>query len=143
MVLIGGSLKFALGVISAGAKRADVKRDDKVFANIPALQVATQNKFFTNASEWASLIFSEQLCCVTLCNTMPLVFSKAGGIWALRTVAGALRHVNELDFPSILLNVFRMDLFQNTRKQFLQDTFLVILGDANVYKVCKMSYLRS
>ena len=51
MALIGGSLKFALGVTGAGAKRANVKRDDKVFANIPILQLATQNKFFTDVLE--------------------------------------------------------------------------------------------
>lgn len=88
MALIGSSLKFALGVTGAGAKRANVKRDDKVFANIPILQLATQNKFFTDVLEWISL------CCITLCNTMHLVFSKAGGIWPIRIVAGALRHVN-------------------------------------------------
>lgn len=58
-------------------------------------------------------------------------------------IAGALKLFNELELPLILTKVFRMDIFQNTRNQLLQDIVLVILGDTNVYKVCKMSYLSS
>ena len=55
-------------------------------------------------------------------------------------IAGALK-LNKLELPLILTKVFRMDIFQNTRNQLLQDIVLVILGDTNVCKVCKMSYL--
>ena len=56
-------------------------------------------------------------------------------------MAGALKLLNELELPLILPKVFQMAIFQNTRNQLLQDIVLVILGDTNVYKVCKMSYL--
>lgn len=56
-------------------------------------------------------------------------------------IAGALKHLNELELPLILSKVFRMAIFQNTRNQLLQDIMSVIPGDINVYNVCKVSYL--